>query len=157
MKSSTLSEIRQELEARNSRELLAFCLRMAKFKKDNKDLLAFILFEESNIAQYIENVKAEMTDLFQEVNISNVYYIKKTVRKILRFATKKIKFAASKPVEAEILIHYCNCLLDFSIPLHKSRQLNKLDETVRLKIASIFDTLHPDLQYDLTKQLKKNR
>ena len=156
MKSSTLSEIRNELEGRSSKELLAFCIRVAKFKKDNKDLLAFILFEENDIAHYTESVKTEMTAMFHEINNSNVYYIKKTVRKILRFANKQIKFAASKPVEAEILIHFCNCVLDFSIPLHKSRQLSKLNETVLMKIASIFDTLHPDLQYDLKKQLKIN-
>ena len=155
MKASSLNELKKELEYRSNKELLSYCLKLAKFKKENKELLTFLLFEEGDITTYIENVKKETTGYFSEINNSNIYYIKKSVRKILRYANKHIKFAGSKQAEAEILIHFCNDIIEFSIPLHKSRQLFKMYKTLVNKIDSILSTLHPDLQYDLRKQLKK--
>ena len=103
---------------------------------------------------YIENVKRETEKYFSEINNSNVYYIKKSVRKILRFVNKHIRFATSKQIEAEVLIHFCNSIIDFSIPMHKSNQLRNLYEAQVKKIDEALSSLHPDLQYDLRKQLK---
>jgi hypothetical protein len=155
MKASSLTELKKEMQYRSNKELLSFCLRLAKFKKENKELLTFLLFEEGNITNYISGVKKETSDYFAEINNSNVYYIKKSVRKILRYVNKHIRFTGSKQAEAEILIHFCNNIVDFSIPLHKSRQLFNMYETQLNKIDSALSTLHPDLQYDLRKQLKR--
>ena len=153
MKAASVNELRKELETRNQAQLLSFCLRLAKFKKENKELLTFLLFEAGDIAAYIENVKQETTGLFSEINPSNIYYIKKSVRKILRHANKHIRFSSSKQAEAEMLIHFCKCIINFSIPLHKSKPLLKIYETQIEKINASLATLHPDLQYDLKKQL----
>ena len=77
MKASSLNDIKHELEYRNNNELLSYCLRLAKFKKENKELLTFLLFEQGDILTYVENVKKETTEFFEEINSSNVYYIKK--------------------------------------------------------------------------------
>ena len=156
MKATSLSELKQELEYKSNKELLSFCIRLAKFKKENKELLTFLLFEEGDITTYIENVKQETTAYFSDINNSNVYYVKKSLRKILRYVNKQIKFAASKQAEAELLIHFCNNILDFSVPIAKSRQLSNMYETQLGKIDSALSSLHPDLQYDLRKQFKKN-
>ena len=155
MKAASVNEIRKELETRNRAELLAFCLQLAKFKKENKELLTFLIFDSDNLVTYIENVKEETTKLFNELNISNVYYIKKGVRKILRFINKHIKFVSSKQSEAEIRIEFCKCMITFSIPMNKSIQLLKMYESQLKLIDESIATLHPDLQYDLKKQLKK--
>ena len=156
MKTPSLNELKKELEYKDKTELLSFCMRLVKFKKENKELLAFLLFEESDINTYIENIKQETTEYFGGINSSNIYFIKKGLRKILRLVSKQIKFAGSKQAEAEILIHFCNNILEFSIPLHKSRQLLNIYQTQLNKIDSALATLHPDLQYDLRKQLKQN-
>jgi len=155
MKGSSINDVKKDLERRNSKELMSYCLRLAKFKKENKELLAFLLFEADDIVTYIENVKQETDDLFMEINKSNIYFIKKSVRKILRNINKYIRFALSKQVEAELLIHFCNCILKYSIPLKKSRQLTNLYDMQLKKIEAALSALHPDLQYDLRKQLKK--
>jgi hypothetical protein len=155
MKALSLAELKKEMEYRSNKELLSFCLRFAKFKKENKELLTFLLFEEVDITNYISGVKKETSEYFFEINYSNVYYMKKSVRKILRFVNKQIKFTGSKQAEAEILIHFCNNIVDYSIPLQKSRQLFNMYETQLNKIDSALSTLHPDLQYDLRKQLKR--
>lgn len=77
MKAASVHELKKELEDRNQSQLLSFCLRLAKFKKENKELLTFLLFEAENIPAYIENVKQEITGFFSEINTSNIYYIKK--------------------------------------------------------------------------------
>jgi polyribonucleotide nucleotidyltransferase len=154
MKAASIYELKKELEARNHTQLLSFCTRLAKFKRENKELLTFLLFEADDITAYIKNTKQEITTFFEETNTSNIYYIKKSVRKILRHVNKHIRFSSSKQAEAELLIHFCNSIINFSIPLHKSKPLQKIYETQIRKIGESLSTLHPDLQYDLKKQLE---
>jgi DNA-binding transcriptional MerR regulator len=153
MKPVSISEIKKDLETRQSNELLGYCLRLARFKKENKELLAFLLFESDNLSDYTENVKQQIEQQFEEMNKSNIYFIKKSVRKILRMINKHIRFSLPKQSEAELIIHFCNCMRRYSIPLKKSRQLMNLYESQLKKIDAALSTLHPDLQYDLKKQL----
>ncbi len=153
MKAASISEIKKELDRRNNNEILSYCLKMAKFKKESKELLSFLLFDADDISTYIENIKKEMNELFSEINNANIYYAKKSIRKILRLVNKYVRFIASKQAEAELLIHFCNCINTFPIPIHKSQQLIKLFKTQISKIEEALLTLHPDLQYDLKKQL----
>ena len=155
MKPASVNEIKKELEVRNPMQLLSFCLRLAKFKKENKELLTFLLFEADDMAAYIDNVKQETTGMFNTINTSGIYYIKKNVRKILRHVHKHIRFTASKQAEAEVLIHFCNSIVNFSIPVNKSKPLKKMYEMQIKKINEALAALHPDLQYDLKKQLKE--
>ena len=155
MKTVSINEIKKDLEKRGSPELLEYCLRLAKFKKENKELLAFLLFDLDNIPAYIENIKQETDEQFMLINKSNIYFIKKSVRKILRNINKHIRFTLSKQVEAELLIHFCNCLIHYSIPIKKSRQLINLYESQLKKIELVLSGLHPDLQYDLRRQILK--
>jgi hypothetical protein len=155
MKTVSVNEIKKDLENRDFKELLEYCLRLAKFKKENKELLAFLLFDSDDISGYIENIKQETDEQFRLINKSNIYFIKKSVRKILRNVNKHVRFSLSKQVEAELLIHFCNCLIKYSIPIKKSRQLLNLYESQLKKIGQVLSALHPDLQYDLRRQILK--
>ena len=155
MKASSITEIKKELEKREFKELLGYCLRLAKFKKENKELLGYLLFEAGDISCYIQNVKQETEIFFDGINKTNIYFIKKSIRKILRNINKHIRFALSKQVEAELLIHFCNCMLKYSIPIQKSRQLVNLYEAQLKKIEEALSGLHPDLQYDLKRQFEE--
>jgi single-stranded DNA-specific DHH superfamily exonuclease len=153
MKAASINEIKKNLEKRDFNELLEYCIRLTKFKKENKELLAFLLFDSGDIPSYIDGVKEEMNDQFNGINKSNIYFIKKSVRKILRLVNKHIRFSLSKQTEAELLIHFCNCIITYSIPIKKSRQLMNLYENQLRKIDESLDSLHPDLQYDLRRQM----
>ena len=65
MKTATVKEIKDELQHFSKDELLEFCLRMAKFKKENKELLTYLLFEADNEAYYIEGLKKIITISFE--------------------------------------------------------------------------------------------
>ena len=153
MKPASINEIKKELSNRSAAEIFDGCLRLAKFKKENKELLSFILFEEENLAGFISSVKKETDEQFSRMNRSNVYFIKKSVRKILRNINKQIRFSMSKQVEAELLIHFCNCFITHSIPVEKSRQLLALYQNQLNKIEKSILSLHPDLQYDMQRLL----
>ena len=155
MKAASIQSIKKELSAHSREDLLNYCLLLAKYKNENKELLSFLLFEESNISNYIKEIKQEIDEQFSRINYSNVYFIKKSVRKILRNINKQIRFSTSKQVEAELLIHYCNCIYEHSIPIKKSTQLLNLYNNQLKKIENALNYLHPDLQYDLKKQMVK--
>lgn len=152
---ASLAEIKKELEKQDKSELLSHCLRLIKFKKENKELLGFLLFESEDIPSFIQKVKDETGSLFEGMNTTNVYFIKKTTRKILRNISKYIRFAESKEIEAELLIYFCTCFDRYSIPVKKSKQLLNIYTSQVKKIESAIDKLHPDLQYDLKKTLNQ--
>ena len=153
MKAATIQEIKQELLALSNTELADITLRLARSKKENKELLTFLLFESHDISGYIESVKKEMEAGFLDINVSHVYFAKKTIRKVLRITNKYIRFSGSKQAEAELLIHFCQLVKDSGIKIEKNPALNNLYQNQIKKIDKAMDGLHEDLQYDLRKKL----
>ena len=88
MKAASVNEIKQELKELTPAQLTELCLRLARFKKENKELLTYLLFEAHNLPAYINSIKQQMDEDFSQVNTSNLYFAKKTLRKILRIANK---------------------------------------------------------------------
>ena len=148
MITASLKEIKSELSELDPDRLHAICLRLARYKKENKELLTYLLFEADDLELYIKNVKEEMNSEFSEINTRNVYYAKKSLRKILRTANKYIRYTGSKTAEVEILLHYCINFKALKLPLNKSAALKKIYDSQRKKIAAAIETLHEDLQYD---------
>ena len=153
MKLHSLSEIKEELVHIPQKELLAFCLRLAKYKKENKELLSFILFEAHDVQTFVESVKKEIDEQFLQINRSNLYYVKKTVRKILRTANKYIRHTASVEAEVEILVHFCSIFKKSGIPIQNSKALSNIYQGQLKKIHTAIELLHEDLQYQYLKQV----
>ena len=148
MKAATVSQLKKELQHRNPDELLALCLRLARFKLENKELLTYLLFESDNEEGYIETVKSVMEAQFSEINTSNYYYIKKSVRKILRGLRKYIRYSSKKETEVELLLYFCKLLSDLKPPFQRNRTLSNLYERQMMGIKKKISALHEDLQYD---------
>jgi hypothetical protein len=154
MKSASIQEIKQELKSLPSSTLSELCLRLAKFKKDNKELLTYLLFESDDEAAYIGNVKKEIDLGFDELPKPNLYLTKKSLRKVLRITTKQIRYAGSPQVEVEALTYFCRKVRDSGIPLKDSPVLTNLYRQQLKKVHAVIATLHEDLQYDLLRALK---
>ncbi|MGX5820912.1 hypothetical protein ACWKWU_22130 [Chitinophaga lutea] len=152
MKSSSISELKKELSTLPPAELVEIILRMAKFKKDSKELLHYLLFEAHHPDGYIETVKNDIDQEFEGIS-TNPYHAKKTLRKILRITTKHIRFAGSKEAEAELLLHFCKKMRRCGLKVDQSVQLANLYAQQLKKIGKAIDALHEDLQYDLRRQL----
>jgi hypothetical protein len=155
MKAASINDIKQELNNIPPAKLLELCVRLAKYKKDNKELLNYLLFEAADEQAYIGNVKSEIETEFKVINKSNLYFAKKSLRKILRNTSKHIRYTASKQAEVELLLHFCHTLKHSSIPIKNSQVLINLYQAQIKKVAKIIATLHEDLQYDYLKELDK--
>ena len=155
MKSASISEIKQELTNASPKELLELCLRVIKYKKENKELVNYLLFEAHDLPGYIENVKKEIDEQFIEINQTNLYFAKKSLRKILKTTNRYIKYTASKEMEADLLIYFCNKIKTSGIRINKSTALANLYNNQIKKIKAVIDTLHEDLQHDYNKQIEQ--
>lgn len=155
MKAATVSQLKKELSYRSPEELLEICLRLSKFKKENKELLTYLLFESSDEAGYIKSVKNEIDLDFEAINTSNYYFIKKSIRKILRSIKKYSRYSQKKETEVELLIYFCSKLKTFKPSITRNITLMNLYERQLAFIEKIISTLHEDLQYDYRLELEK--
>lgn len=154
MKTASVSEIKQELSNSSPKELLALCLRLIKYKKENKELASYLLFESHDLSSYIQNIKMEVDEQFTQINYSNLYFAKKSLRKILRIINRYIKYTTSKEAEADLLIYFCNKIKVSGIKINKSTALTNLYNNQIKKLKAVIETLHEDLQHDLNKEIE---
>lgn len=73
MMSASLSEIKNELKTIAPQQLQELCLRLAKYKKENKELLNYLLFEAINEQTFIQNVKDEIDEQFKQLNKNSFF------------------------------------------------------------------------------------
>ena len=155
MKTASVHELKQELSTTKPADLVELCLRLARFKKENKELLTYLLFEAHDEQTYVDGVKKEISELFGEINQSSLYYAKKTLRKIIRVINKYCRYSGSKQTEVELRIFFCSSLQASAISLHRNPAITKLFEKQLQKVHIVLDTLHEDLQYDYRKELER--
>lgn len=155
MKAATVHEIKQELLTTKPAELTELCLRLARFKKENKELLTYLLFEAHDEAGYIAGIKQEIDEQFTEINISHLYFAKKSLRKIVRMINKYCRYSGSKETEIELRLHFCKTLKASGIPIQQNTVITNLYQSQLKKISSVIKTLHEDLQYDYLKEFKE--
>ncbi len=155
MKAVTVKVLKTELSDRSHSELIELCLRLSRFKKENKELLTYLLFESSNEDGYIESVKNEIDEQFELINTKTYYFIKKSVRKILRSIKKYIRYSKSKETEIELLLYFCKKLIDFKPSINNNPVLKNICIREIISIKKKMVSLHEDLQYDYELELKK--
>jgi len=148
MNAASLSEIKKELQTLDADTLQSICLRLAKYKKENKELLSYLLSEAHDEAGYVRNVKEEIDIMFQELTDRNLYIVKKMLRKILRFANRQIKYSGIPQTELELRIYFCEKIKTASIPLTQGTVLYNLYQQQLKKIAGVLTKLPEDYQVD---------
>jgi len=154
MKSATIHEIKQELNTLKSSQLTGLCLRLARFKKENKELLTYLLYEAHDEQAYSNSIKKEIDELFETINLSHLYFAKKTLRKIIRVINKYCRYSGNKQTETELRIYFCAKLKDSGIPVSRNTVISNLYHSQLKKINTVLAGLHDDLQYDYLKELK---
>jgi len=154
MKTATLKELKAELNLLIPLELINICIHLSKYKKENKELLSYLLFESSNELEYVKSVKNHLDEQFEDVNKNNLYLTKKMLRKILKTTNKYIKYSDSKKTEVELLIHFCKKTKSLGIRLPENTALGNLYLRQIQKIRKVLATLHEDLQYDYAEEIK---
>ena len=124
----------------------------AFFKKENKELTGYLLFDADNERAFIDSLTAEIGLMFSQLPYNN-YQLAKSLRKILRLLGKYIKFMASNEAEVEVLINFCRNYVQYvdkrasssykPLRLIFTRQLDKVRKAIT--------KLHEDLQFDYSQ------
>jgi hypothetical protein len=136
------------------KKLVEVCTRLARFKKENKELLTYLLFEAHDEQAYVSGVKADVDAMFDEIRKdANLYLVKKSLRKILRYVNKHVRFSGNKQTEVELHVHFCSALVATGIRFQKNTVLANLYKNELKKIEKALSGLHEDLQYDYRKEL----
>lgn len=148
MKAATIKELKEELNNLSSKELKELCLHLARFRKENKELLTYLLFESNDEEGFIENVKKEVDELFEQINKKNDYLIKKSLRKILRLIKRYARYSQKEETEVELLIYFCRGFLNFSTYVKSRPALKNLYNKQIENIRNRVKLLHEDLQFD---------
>jgi hypothetical protein len=150
MKAVTLKEIKDELDTRTPKEIRELCLRLSKFKKENKELLTYLLFDSSDEAGYIEGIKQQIDEEFILVNRKSYYLLKKSIRRVLNRTKKFIRYSQNKQTEADLLVYFCLKLNPFlkRYPRLMSLYASQL-EIIRKKVSALHEDLRADYESDL--------
>ncbi len=155
MKAASLKEVKTELQHKSPQELMELCLRLSRFKKENKELLTYLLFEISNEEGYIKSIKTAMDDEFETINTDSYFYMRKSIRKILRLIKKYIRYSQNKETEVELLLYFASKLKEFNPSIFDSKALENLYfrniEFIKKKVF----LLHEDLQYDYRLEIEE--
>ncbi len=155
MTTASLNELKKEIVTQDVARIQELCLRLAKYKKENKELLSYLLFEAHDENRYVEGVKVEMDELFKELPEGNTYYIKKSLRKILRIVNRLIKYSGIKLTEIELRIYFCKGFRKARIRLDEGTVLYNLYQQQIKKIKIALSALPEDIQFDYNNDLEQ--
>ncbi|WP_299114217.1 hypothetical protein [uncultured Winogradskyella sp.] len=154
MKIESIVTIKKELQHLPKEDLLQLCLRLGRFKKENKALLTYLLFESHDEDGYITSVKTTLDELFEVINTDSYFYMKKTIRKILKQIRIYSRYSLKKTTEVELLLYFCRRLDELKPSIHRNRTLSNLYERQIIALRKKISVLHEDLQYDYNSQLE---
>ncbi|MGQ1787708.1 MULTISPECIES: hypothetical protein [unclassified Saccharicrinis] len=148
IKINTVHTIKKELQNLPKELIIEHCLRMAKYKKDNKELLNYLLFEEDSEEDYIAAIKEEIKTEFSQIDKLTFYYTKKNIRRIQRMTTKHIKHSGKKETEIELLICFCQSMKNCGVSFKESPVMKNLYNRQIKNIEKALNKLHEDIRID---------
>lgn len=155
MKSASLAQIRKEIKILPREEVVALCEKLIKYKRDNKELINYVLFEADDEDAYVEAIKADVSEAFCATNTRGFYLAKKSIRRALRIANKYIKYSDVPETELDVLLHFCEELHDLDINFRRSKVLVNMYERQLVKINDIYSDLHEDLRFEFADRIKR--
>ncbi len=149
MKAATISQLKKELAQLNRDELLDVCVRLAKFKVESKELLTYVLMKSDDEIGYAN----ELCDAIDDHLKTPGKIHKKTLRKIIRWMDKSLRFSGDKETELQVRIHFCRRIKAKRITFGRCRVSANMYATQLKKIDKAIDKVHPDLQFDFQRQM----
>ena len=155
MKPASLKNIKDEIKHLSQPQLVELCLRLIKFKSENKELLSYLLFDASDEEDYILRVKNCIDEGFASVNKKSNYLIKKGIRKTLQHTKKYIKYSNHKETEVVLLIHFCKKAKAFHPPMKFNKRVQNMYNTQVKLLQTRVTGLHEDLQFDYQDIIKE--
>ena len=157
MKPESISTIKKELVQLPPDKLVDYCIRLAKYKVENKELLNYLIFQAYDQETFIKEVKEEIDVQFKSLNKSKTYLAKKTIRKVLKTTHKYIKFSREKTTELELIMYFCRKLKTSGLALRYGTVLGNLYFREFERAKKVLNSLHEDLRLDYEDEFRKIR
>lgn len=154
MMSASTEDIRKELQKLPPKKVLDLTLRLARFKKENKELLTYLLFEAGDEQGYVHSLRLEIDALLADVQKAPSATIKKQLRRVTRLITRQSKYIGSKWAAVDLHLYFCNELRSHPDQLLKITSANTIFHQQLNKAAKLLPALEADLQYDYQQQLE---
>lgn len=148
MKIASLSELKKEIKHLETDELIDLVSRMAKFSKENKELLNYLLFESDFESNYVDKIKENINQQFAELNVREIRYLKKGLQRMVREIKKWVKYSGNKQTEIEVWIHFCQQISVRNIRISRYPVLINLYNRQLKTVEKAISSLDEDLQYD---------
>ncbi len=155
MLAASQETIKTELKQLPPKQVLELLLRLSRFKKENKELLSYLLFESGDEQGYVQQIKAEIDEQFAQLKETGFYLYKKQIRKIQRMINKPIKYMGSKASTAELYLHMANKIHEQKKTIYNKAFLEKTLQQYVTKINRVLPFMDEDLQHDISQQLQK--
>lgn len=150
MKAASIAEIKKQLVKLDQGQLFEIILRLARFKKDNKELLTYALFLSANEAAFAGYLCEEIREQFQVS--PNMH--KKTLRKTIRVMDKCLRFSGSKETELTVRVCFCRSLISSETPFRDRKVMFNMYAAQIKKIKKLIEAYHQDLQHDYWQEFK---
>lgn len=155
MSKYSIKNFKDELKHLDSKELADLLIKLTRFKAESKEYLGFLLFQSHDIQSFVVQVKAEIDKEFLVINTDSPFYVKKSLRKILRKIRLYSRYTGQKENEIEWLLYFCRNLGSLDKSLMRNHQLQKIYNLQLETIAKKISTVHEDLQYDFRLELEE--
>jgi hypothetical protein len=155
MEKYSLNDVKKELGHLDKNELIDLCLKLTKFKRENKEYITYLIYNADNKTAFTSEIKVEIDELLLDIKSKDSpYLIKKGLRKTLRLINKYIKIIGDKSIAIELLIYFCANVKKHELLKSRNSVLYNLYNMQTKKINALIHTLHEDLQSDFLKELE---
>ena len=155
MKAASIVNLRKAVEHLDRQTLQTLCLRLARFKLENKEMLTYLIFESEDELKYVQGIKIQLESLFEDINTNSYFYIKKSVRKILRKIRKFSRYSNAAETEVELLLFFCWKMKTIRPSIFKNKTLTNLYNRQVEACKKKSSKLHEDLQYEYQPQIEE--
>lgn len=135
-------------------EVLEICVKLAKYKKENKEFLNFILFGAQDKENYFSAVKEDLEEQFSQINRMSGWTTKKGLQKMVRLINKHVKQSGSLQTEIELRLWFCKRIRQTRVNLDLSQVSSNLFYREIERIKVVYHKLHEDLRTDYDKDLE---
>lgn len=151
MKAASIAELKKALIKLEHGDLLESCLRLARFKKDNKELLTYVLFLSHDEQGFADYLCSEIDDQFRLTPNAH----KKTLRKLIRWMNKVLRFTKVKDTEVQVRLHFVRALRDSQTPFRRSRVMTNMYNGQLKKVTTVTQKLHEDIRNEIALEVEK--
>jgi len=151
---ASISTLKKELTGLPKEEILNFCLKLAKYKVENKEYLNYLLYEAGDEDSFIDEVKQDIIKDFKEIDKMTMYFTKKNIRRIYKGVTKYIKFSGSKKVEVELCMCFCKQMQECGVSFYNYPVMTNFYKRLLVKIEKALSRMHEDVRVDYEDELE---